>query len=185
MLIPGVLSELQVGRMLRAVARCRHRLEMSRCEILTSVRRLLLGVGILVACSVVAACGGSVRPSPAPSSPTATPTPNPLVLAPATVPSAVGICSQQLTFGADGGAYPQECGNGAINVLAWKYYDQPGYSKILALGPDATPNEAQAALCAAPQDPLPWVLNAYQLAYTYYRWTFAGMDPNTMVTDGC
>jgi hypothetical protein len=145
---------------------------------------LILATGFALSGCTGPATHSGAQPTSTPT-PTSASTPNSLTLAPASTPSKVGVCSETLTFGADGDASPELCANGAVNVLAWQYFDQPGYSAILGLGANATPEQAQAALCAAPQDPLPWVLSTYELAYAYYGWTFAGMQPNEMLNDGC
>ena len=94
----------------------------------------------------------TVAPSPSPSpiqatptaapSPSPSPTANPVVLNPATTPSVVGTCSQQLSFGADGNAGPIICTNGAVNVLAWNYFIT-GSAGLFSAGSDATPGQIE------------------------------------------
>lgn len=125
----------------------------------------------------LAGCASTVvtTPKPAPTS-TTSPTPNSLILAPATVPSAVGICSQQMSFGADGNASPIICSNGAVNVLAWNYLwlNAPA---LFAAGPDATQVQV-AALVAQLQGPTPSNESEFCLAAAYYDWQFAiDLDP--------
>lgn len=105
--------------------------------------------------------------------PTATTVPALPVLPPATVSPAVGECSQQLTFDADGNASPLLCQNGEINVIAWRYYAQEG-AAVMSLGPNATPSQVFSALCAAAYtSSYPIQDNVYILSATYYGWNFA------------
>ncbi len=148
-----------------------------------SLVALLVSFGLLVVgCGSTPAASG---PTPPPtqaatqqSTPTPTPTPNPLILAPATTPSAVGVCTQQMQFGADGTAGPILCSDGAVNTLAWTYFDQM-YPDIFALGAYATEGQvAQAASQLVPNGTLPTAEDAYCLAKAYYGWQFGvSLDP--------
>lgn len=137
---------------------------------------LLAGLGVLAAgCSSIPTTSTpSSASNQAPSqqsTPTPTPTPNPLILPPATTPSSVGICQQQLSFGADGDASPLFCQNGAVNVLAWRYF-QSAYPAIFALGAYATPNQIQQ-VTSKMSPPFPDADSAYCLAKAYYGWSYA------------
>ncbi len=100
-------------------------------------------------------------------------------LPPATVASAVGLCSEQLQFGADGTVGPATCDDGSVNRLAWEYLVKEADPSVFKLGPNATPEQVQAALC---DDLITFPIAAltYELAQTYYGWSF-GIDP---VPDG-
>jgi len=114
---------------------------------------------------------------------TPTPTPNPLILAPATTPSSVGICTQQMSFGVDGNANPILCSDGAVNTIAWSYFDQM-YPDILALGAYATEAQVQQAV-GQMAPPIPDEEGAYCLAKAYYGWQFATpIDPVYPISGG-
>ncbi len=137
---------------------------------------LLAGLGVLAAgCSSIPTTSTpSSASNQAPSqqsTPTPTPTPNPLILPPATTPSSVGICQPQLSFGADGDVSPLFCQNGAVNVLAWRYF-QSAYPAIFALGAYATPNQIQQ-VTSKMSPPSPDADSAYCLAKAYYGWSYA------------
>ena len=143
---------------------------------------VLGGVLLLAAgCGVSPATGGpgSSTPTPPPATSNApTPVSNPLILAPATTPSSVGVCTEQMAFGADGTAGPLLCSDGAVNTLAWTYFDQM-YPDIFALGAYATEGQvAQAASQLVPNGTLPTAEDAYCLAKAYYGWQFGvSLDP--------
>ena len=139
---------------------------------------LLTGLALLIAgcASTPAPARPTAPPSQTPAQqaappPTATPTPNPLILPPATTPSSVGICQQQLSFGADGDASPLFCQDGAVNVLAWRYF-QSAYPAIFALGAYATPSQIQQ-VTSKMAPPFPDADAAYCLAKAYYGWSYA------------
>jgi hypothetical protein len=105
-------------------------------------------------------------------------------LAPATVPPVVALCSAQLSYGADGNASPLFCSNGEINRLAWSYFakDTP---KVMALGPNATPSDVEAAVSADMHGSTgPIECSTFQLAYVYYGWSF-GVNPTSNVLVDC
>ncbi len=106
------------------------------------------------------------------------------ILAPATVPPNVGECNQQLQFGADGTAGPVKCANGDVNALDWQFIAHDGHTKILSLGPFATPQQALQAMCADHSSTIPLEDQAYQLAQTYYGWQF-GVDPTASYPSSC
>ena len=100
------------------------------------------------------------------------------VLPPATVPSKVDECTQQLTFEADGNAGPISCANGDLNVLAWEHFAS-GNPLVMSLGPYATPTQVQAALCADMQaSTIPIETSTYNISALYYGWSFA-IDPTS------
>jgi len=139
---------------------------------------------IIVSCSSTSEAGYQTSPpAQAPtqqSTSTPTPSPNPLVLAPATTPSAVGVCTQQMQFGADGTAGPLLCSDGAINSLAWQYYS-PLFPGIFAAGAYATQGQVQQAVAQMVTSNAytgPIGEGAYCLAKAYYGWQFGlSLDP--------
>jgi hypothetical protein len=103
------------------------------------------------------------------------------VLAPATVASRVGVCSQQLQFGADGNVGPVLCADGRVNGLAWLSLASSA-PRVLGAGPLASPDSVSAAMCADQQNStLPITQSAYEIAKAYYGWQF-GVDPTCDVT---
>lgn len=137
---------------------------------------------------VLAGCGGTtgtVTPSSAPTlAPTQAPTstPNPLILAPATTPSAVGICEQQLSFGSSAG--PILCSNGAVNILAWQYFVK-SYAAIFELGAYATPGQIEQ-VTSHMSDPMSQAEDAYCLAKAYYGWTYtSNLGPQAYIGVTC
>ncbi len=164
------------------------------------LRLRLQPVGLLALGLVIAGCasasplasGRSGTPTVSSQTPeataTATPTttPNPLILAPATTPSSVGICTLQMSFGADGNSSPILCSDGAVNTLAWTYFDQM-YPDLFAIGAYATESQVQQAVGQL-SPPIPDEESAYCLAKAYYNWQFAvPMDPanQTGVSASC
>ena len=109
----------------------------------------------------------------------------PEVLAPATVPPAVGLCSAQLSYAADGNASPLFCSNHEINRLAWTYFAM-GKPRVMALGLDASPSDVGSAVSADLSNSTgPIECSAYELAAVYYGWSF-GVDPTSgVITGGC
>jgi hypothetical protein len=104
-----------------------------------------------------------------------------LVLSPARIPPKVDECSQQLTFAQDGNAGPISCSNGALNVVAWRYFAS-GKHSVMSLGPYATPAQVGDALCTD-GPPIPIETSAYQLAALYYGWSFT-QNPSAVLTQG-
>lgn len=142
--------------------------------LLASLALLVVGCGSTPPSSIP-----TTSPTQAPAQQsTPTPTPNPLILAPATTPSAVGVCTQQMEFGADGNASPILCSDGAVNTLAWTYFDQ-SYPGIFAIGAYATVNQvAQAVTQMETNGTIPTEESAYCLAKAYYGWQFGiSLDP--------
>lgn len=154
---------------------------------------LLGALGILVV-----GCGSSPTAAPQTTTPTQVPTqqgtptptstPNPLILAPATTPSSVGVCTQQMSFGADGNANPILCSDGAVNTLAWTYFNQQ-YPGIFAIGAYATASQVQQAVTAMESNgTIPTEESAYCLAKAYFGWQFGiSLDPanQTGVSSSC
>jgi len=141
-------------------------------------------VAVIVGCASTPAAGGATTPpsqAPAQQS-TPTPTPNPLILAPATTPSSVGVCTQQMSFGADGNANPIICSDGAVNTLAWTYFNQM-YPGIFSIGAYATLNQIQQAVTQLEgSGPIPDQESAYCLAKAYYGWQFGiSLDPANQI----
>ncbi len=105
------------------------------------------------------------------------------VLPPATVPPRVDECIQQLTFGADGNVWPVSCVNGDLNVLAWQEIAK-GNPLIMTLGPYATPDQVEEALCSDLRNStIPIATSAYQISALYYGWSF-GVDPSQILPNG-
>jgi hypothetical protein len=109
----------------------------------------------------------------------------PQALAPATVPPAIGLCSEQLSYGADGNASPLFCAKGQLNVLAWKYFaaDHP---RVMSLGPNASPQDVEHAICAdMSKSTGPIETSTYQLAAAYYGWSFGVVPTDVLTNGGC
>lgn len=158
-----------------------------------SVVVLLGSFGLLVVgCGSTPAASGPTSPptqaATQQSTPTPAPTPNPLILAPATTPSAVGVCTQQMEFGADGNASPILCSDGAANTLAWTYFVRM-YPSIFAIGAYATAAQVQQTLAQMEANgTIPTEESAYCLAKAYYGWQFGiSLDPanQTGVSSSC
>ncbi|MHB1894249.1 MAG: hypothetical protein ACYCTZ_12280 [Candidatus Dormibacteria bacterium] len=95
----------------------------------------------------------------------------------------MGICSQQLSFGADGNANPIVCSNGAINVLAWTYLEQNAPA-LFAAGADATEGQVQT-LVSQLSGPIPSNESEYCVVKAYYGWSFGiSLDPANQVVQG-
>lgn len=154
----------------------------------------LITVGLLAGCGTVGpSVGGHLQPTPTPNA-------NASILPPAYIASAVGVCSAELTYAADGSAGPLFCGgqygdgtwqygtvglgleSAPVNELAWDYYS-PMNGSLFTAGPDTTAAEAQALVCANPGGTIPITSDTYYLAAAYYGWNFA-VDPTLALTDG-
>lgn len=135
---------------------------------------LLLSHGGLIATATGQAARGSAAKATSSSSTIAAA--GPFALAPASTPPEVDECSMQLQIGADGSAGPLTCPNGRLNVLAWQRVAQ-GNPLVMALGPNATPDQALRAMCSdLHTSSIPIETSAYRLAALYYGWKF-GVDP--------
>jgi serine/threonine protein kinase len=121
-------------------------------------------------------------PATTASTPT-TPSASRATLAPATVPSHVDECQQQLTFAVDGTAGPLKCANGDVNVLAWRHYAQAA-SGLLSVGAFASPQQVLQAMCRDKNSTIPVEQGAYKLALAYYGWRFA-VDPSAAFPNSC
>jgi hypothetical protein len=150
--------------------------------------------GALAAAALLSGCATStpsaqgVSPSPVISSfPAASSSPVARqVLPPARSLPVVALCSQPVTLTQDGGAAPLTCDNGALNVLAWKFY--AGLSpRVLSAGTAATDKAVRTAMCAdwigghatAPEE-----RSAYELSAAYYGWNF-DTDPTDLLFSTC
>lgn len=60
------------------------------------------------------------------------------VLAPATTPSRVDVCTHKVQVAVDGTVLPSGCGGGGVNSLAWQYYANSNLL-ITSIGESATP----------------------------------------------
>jgi hypothetical protein len=93
-----------------------------------------------------------------------------------------------MQFGADGNASPILCSDGAVNSLAWTYFDQQ-YPGIFAVGAYATLSQVQQAVMAMESDgTIPTEESAYCLAKAYFGWEFGvSLDPvnQTGLTSTC
>jgi len=112
--------------------------------------------------------------------------PNPEVLPPAPGPPVGGLCSEQLTYRADGNASPLFCTNGDVNRLAWRYFADKRLT-VMGLGIFAADTDVATAirqdLSGHATDAVE--CSAYQLASVYYGWGF-GVDPTIgILTGGC
>jgi hypothetical protein len=139
-----------------------------------TVRWIALAVGVVAvlgAVAVVAFHLGQERGGPE-------------VLSPATVPPVLGLCSAQLSYGADGNASPLFCSNHEINRAAWRYFAKLNLH-VMALGPNAAPGDVESAVSAdmSGSSTNPIECSAYQLAAAYYGWSF-GVDPTSGVIGG-
>jgi hypothetical protein len=91
-----------------------------------------------------------------------------------------------MSFGVDGNANPIVCTDGAVNTVAWQYFDQM-YPDIFALGEYATEGQVSQAVSQM-VPPIPDEESAYCLAAAYFGWTFAvNLDPASQVllSDSC
>lgn len=139
-----------------------------------TVRRIALAVGGLAIVVAVAVVAYQLGRRTAGSE----------VLPPASVPPVVGICSAQLSYGADGNASPLFCSNGEINRLAWEYFAK-GNPRVMALGPNASDSDVESAVSSDIVGSTgPIECSAFQLAYVYYGWSF-GVNPTSGAIEGC
>jgi hypothetical protein len=100
------------------------------------------------------------------------------ILAPAAVPSAVGLCDQQLQITVTGGGNPLLCDDGRVNVRAWRHYAELD-PFVMRLDPDSTPTDVSRALCSDIERSATITsleTEAYLLAKAYYGWDFV-LDP--------
>lgn len=106
------------------------------------------------------------------------------VLSPATVPSKVAECNQQITFGANGVSGPIKCSNGDLNTIEWNSLAtlEP---KVLSLGYSVNTNQVESALCADVHANISNPIEEinYQIASLYYGWNFSS-DPSVVINNG-
>jgi hypothetical protein len=109
------------------------------------------------------------------------------VLPPARSLPVVALCSQDLMALPDGNAAPLLCNNGALNILAWKYF-VPLAPRVLGAGPAASLKSVQLALCrdvSPTHATIPQELSAYTLASAYYGWSFSADPTDILSAAGC
>jgi hypothetical protein len=109
------------------------------------------------------------------------------VLAPASTPSRVGVCTHALTMSADGNASPLRCTNREVNRLAWNYYVRIG-PLVMTLGPSEPFNGVVKSMCADMQlsnATLPEAKNAATLASDYYGWGLTRQIGSYLPTASC
>lgn len=106
------------------------------------------------------------------------------VLSPATVPSKVAECDQNITFTSNGNSSPIQCANGDLNVTEWNALSalEP---KVMTLGYKATAAQVQAALCSDVDANVsnPIELTVYHITSLYYGWHFS-TNPSVVITNG-
>lgn len=106
------------------------------------------------------------------------------VLAPASSPPQVELCSEQLEFFANGTVEPVTCADGRLNELAWEHY--AGTDRlVMSLGPNADQVQVGHALCSD------LIIStheeekgAYEVAKVYNSWDFA-VDPIVYFPENC
>lgn len=110
------------------------------------------------------------------------------ILPPANVAPKIKECQQHLTYAADGNPSPIQCGNSALNVLAWNALAAQEPS-VMKLGYQTSQAEVQAAICkdanVADADSsaiisVPLESTAYRLAALYYGWNF-NLNPSQVI----
>lgn len=131
------------------------------------------------------------KTSPVAAQPIPMPKNNYAILSPATVPSKVAECHQDLTYASNGDPSPTQCTNGDLNIEAWNAVSAQELT-VMRLSYNATPQQVTAAICAdgkvGNQDAsvassAPIENTGYQLATLYYGWTFK-LDPTAILTGG-
>jgi hypothetical protein len=88
-----------------------------------------------------------------------------------------------MSFGADGNSSPILCSDGAVNTLAWTYFEQT-YPGIFAIGAYATESQVSQAVSQmeAGGGTIPTEESAYCLAKAYFGWQFGvSLDPANQV----
>jgi hypothetical protein len=111
---------------------------------------------------------------------------NPQVLPPATMLPAVPLCTTPVQVYQDGNAGPLQCRGGAMNVAAWRWFEEHLQPPVMAAGPALSTDAQRAALCqVGPQNmTVPEAESAYWLAAAYYSW--APIDAERfLVAGGC
>ena len=108
------------------------------------------------------------------------------MLPPARTLPVVALCAQPVTTGQDGTAGPLICSNGALNVLAWRFF-VPLAPRVLAAGAFVSLKALQTAMCLdvnVSHASTSQESSAYELAFAYYGWNFS-TDPTSVLTSGC
>jgi hypothetical protein len=96
------------------------------------------------------------------------------VLAPAHELPVAKLCSTPIQTTADGRARPLLCHDGAVNVLAWKFY-APTSDSLFRLDAEASQFLAQNAVCddiGHNHATRPEEADGFELASAYYGWNF-------------
>lgn len=160
---------------------------LRRIDNAAAISLIVLVIGVIVFVGVRSAADPEVLP------PQALP---PQVLSPATVLPAFDLCSQHLSYAADGTASPLICESDAwsqlrmpleINVLAWKFF-AAHKPRVMALGPNASAQVVETAICAdMSNSTIPIETGAVQISYIYYLWSyrrFGNINPMAALTPG-
>ncbi len=140
------------------------------------MNRVVIGIGAVVIVGAVALAAAMLGHGPA----------APEVLPPAPGPPVTGLCSAQLSYGADGNVLPLFCSNGDINRLAWKYFADKRLM-VMGLGIFAADTDVATAIRQdlSGQATSQVECSAYQLASVYYGWGFVVDPTNGVLTGGC
>lgn len=105
-------------------------------------------------------------------------------LTPATVPSKIAVCNQQISFTSNGDSGPVTCTNGDLNATEWNALaaNEP---QVLTLGYGATFTQVQASLCRDTSTNESNVIEQtiYQIATLYYGWSFPS-NPSVVLANG-
>ena len=92
-----------------------------------------------------------------------------------------------VTHGADGNVSPVVCPNGHPNALVMGTL-QSVSPRVMALGPNATQGDIEAALCADfPRSSLPIEQSAFEWQQAAMAWSFGALSSDTLmnVRDSC
>lgn len=152
-------------------------------------------IGSIGFCALtLSACVGS--PTPGAKAPIASTAPNSAILAPASVPSAVGVCSEKVSLGAAGGVGPLLCGDpgpfysGApvpgshpVNARAWAYL-LPGNGGLFSLGRAVQQSVVQSLVCVNPEGSDAMTESAFYIANAYYGWGLPNLG-DALYNGGC
>lgn len=106
------------------------------------------------------------------------------IQSPATVPSKIAECNQQVIFSSDGNSSPIMCANGDLNIAEWSALGA-FESKVMTLGYAATFSQVQSALCSDVQVNIsnPIEETIYKISSLYYGWDFTS-DPSAVLANG-
>jgi hypothetical protein len=89
----------------------------------------------------------------------------------ATVPPVSRECANGLYLDEDGNAGPLTCPDGGVNVGAWDYFAR-SKPLLMELSRHATSQQVASAICSPESLTGPMKDSTFQLAETYYGWTF-------------